>query len=166
MATPTLTHRHSLKKLFKWTQTKERNYPWVLALIAGSSTTLLVYVFEVDISETLPSVLNALVVFGAITSGFVGTSLSVLVSIGPNFKKKLIRSHYIHVFQNYLRSGLLAGFLLAFFSILGMILTEFSGVRLVTIVCTVALVYCFATLFRVFRIMLELFAIPDTHERS
>ncbi len=156
MATAILPKMH----LFKWTLTKERYYPLVCAGIAA----LVCWGFDLDLPPVTPErLLSATVTFGAIASGFVGTSLSILTALGTRVMRKIRKTEYLHVVRGYLGWALASGIILSCVSMGGMWLGVAGWF---TMVWCAVLVFCVACLWRLARTMLFIFSDPDNQPEN
>ena len=150
--------------VFKGTRKRERFYPWVLAVLVGLGTSLLVYVFDFHVTQSmLVRALGSSVIFGSITAGFIGTNLAVLSGMNKKLKTQLAQSKYIYDFRDYFRSALYSGFTLALLGIVGPIAVELGVQKVVAVLWFTVLVFCIVSLYRVYRQMFVVFTDPDTH---
>ena len=103
---------------------------------------------------------GAMVTFGAIASGFVGTSLSILTSLGTPVMSTLRESGYVRTLRNYLGWALSSGIMLSGASLAGM----FQAIAMApwfSIAWCGALVFCVGCLYRLATVMLFVFTDPD-----
>lgn len=133
----------------------ERWWPFALALAAGGAA----WMFELRLPEPAGLLLAATVTLGAITSGFVGTSLSILTSLNAPVMRRIRATPYIEAMRNYLGWGLAAGIVLSCTSLAGMFLAP--AAHWFGAVWCAALALCVGCLWRLARTMLALFAHPD-----
>lgn len=137
----------------------ERWYPLVLAGIASVACCFACWYFELDLVNALPKLLSATVSFGAIVFGFVGTSLSILTSLGTPVMRKIRRTHYLKQLRNYLGWAMASGILLSLISIMGIFLS-LTATWFAAIWCFI-LVFCIACLYRLANVMLSVFSHPE-----
>ena len=150
----------ALRAFERWTSSLsfERHYPWVLALLMGAGSLYSGWVAGAD----LPLLLGATVAFGSIIAGFVGTSLSILTSLGSAVMNRIRATRYIQVVRDYLGQGLGSGILVAFVGMAGLAFTLY-GQAWFTALWVTAVVYCAACLYRLARTMLRIFVDPENH---
>ena len=140
------------------THTWERYYPLIVALIAAVSA----WFFDVAITEDQQLLLSATITFGAIVSGFVGTSLSILTSLGTPVMRQVRKTSYIKHLRHYLGWGLGSGVILACISIVGLLFgSDDFYWNSFTCFWTFALVFCLACLYRLAMMMLRVFSDPE-----
>lgn len=136
----------------------ERYYPLIAALIAAVGA----WFFDVAIKEGSELLLSATITFGAIVSGFVGTSLSILTSLGTPVMHKVRKTSYIKDVRHHLGWGLGSGVILSCISIVGLLfgVDDFQR-NSFTYIWTFGLVFCLACLYRLGMIMLRIFSDPE-----
>ena len=104
--------------MFNWTKSKgfERSYPFMgAALVSGCW-----WWFCVKFPEPADSMLNASLTFGAIITGFLGTSKAILMSLkGTKIFRRLYDSGFINDLSGYLQAAILSS--------LGFCLLSFAG---------------------------------------
>ena len=130
----------------------EKFYPFVVAAGAGAGSCAL----SLDMEPNASQLLTATVTFGAVASGFVGTSLSILISLDTPVMQKIRASRYRQVLQGYLGWALLAGIALALTGIAGFFLDMACAQLFVSVWCFV-LAFCVCCLWRLGRMMLYVF---------
>lgn len=132
----------------------ERLHPWLLALIVGGVAFW--FGWTPDEGQAL---LSATINFGAIVSGFVGTALSILTTLGTQVMQEIRRTAYLKVVRDYLASGLASGIILACVSMAGLAgsLHHFSWFFAVWLG---AVVFCLASLRRLAATILLIFTDP------
>ena len=145
----------ALSRQMRMTLTTERYYPFVLAALAAAAS------WGVDFA--LPAhpeaLLGATVAFGAIASGFVGTSLSILTALGTRVMRRIRQTTYVHILREYLGWALASGLVLSCASIVGLVV-DTPSVWLAIIWCA-TLTFCIACLYRLARVMLFVFSDPE-----
>ena len=117
-----------------------------------------------ELPETPGLLLAGTVTFGAIASGFVGTSLSILTCLGTPVMTRIKKTSYVGLLRSYLGQALLSGVLLSCVSLAGLFWGAESGMFAATWVS--ALVFCIACLYRLSAIMLRVFSDPDNIPES
>ena len=144
----------------KWSLNLEQCYPFV----SGGIASVACWYLEIDLVNAPPQLLSAAVSFGAIVAGFVGTSLSILTSLGTPVMRKIRRTRYLKQLRNYLGWAMASGILLSLISIMGMFLsrtsTWFTSTWFAAIWCFI-LIFCIACLYRLAKVMLLLFSDPE-----
>ena len=130
----------------------EKFYPFVVAGAAGVGSCA----FSMDMQANAPQLLTATVTFGAVASGFVGTSLSILISLDTPVMHKIRASSYRQVLQGYIGWALVAGIVLALTGIVGLFLDMACSQFFVSAWCFV-LAFCVCCLWRLGRMMLYVF---------
>jgi len=103
--------------------------------------------------------LSATVTFGAIVSGFVGTSLAMLTSLGAPVMRRIRRTMYVRILRGYLGWALASGIVLSCTSLTGLFLNTTSA-GFTTAWCA-TLTFCVACLYRLARVMLFVFSDPE-----
>ncbi len=94
----------------------ERLYPLVVAIVAAAISCLLDLRMKVDASPLLV----ATVTFGAVATGFVGTSLSILTSLDTPIMQRIRGTPYLDTLKNYLGWALAAGVALSLTGLTGL----------------------------------------------
>ena len=155
MVTTTIARTPSRQR---WGLSLERFYPAGVAVLAALAS----WVFEIefpanDLSMPL-YLLSSTVAFGAIVSGFVGASLSILTALDTPLMRDLRRTQYRRILRSYLGWALASGIILSCTSILGMWVYQ-SGWFLIFGCAMFA--FCLACLWRLARVMLLIFSDPD-----
>lgn len=130
----------------------DRFYPFGLALAAG----LLSWVWEWAIGEDQALLLSASITFGAIVSGFVGTSLSILTSLSTRVMDRIRGTSYIYDLRSDMGWALFAGMVVCCVSMAGM-LFEFYSSAIYTAFWISAMMLCLACLYRLSKLMLLIF---------
>ena len=130
----------------------EKFYPFGVAVVAATGSCAL----SLDMQPNASQLLTATVTFGAVASGFVGTSLSILISIDTPVMQKIRATPYRQVLQGYLGWALLAGIALALTGIAG-IFFDIARARLFVSVWCFALAFCVCCLWRLGTTMLYVF---------
>lgn len=133
----------------------DRWWPFALALAAGAAA----WTFGLRLPDSPGLLLGATVTFGAITSGFVGTSLSILTSLDAPVVRRIRKTSYIDVLRNYLGWALAAGVVLSCAGLGGLFFAPPAG--WLGTAWWAALALCLGCLWRLARIMLLLFSHPD-----
>ena len=133
----------------------EKYYPQFWALIAA----VLSYLSGLTIAEDQALLLSTTVTFGAIVFGFVGTSLSILTSLGTVVMQRFRETEYLSVMRLYLGYGLGSGVILSCISIV-ILLFKFQG-PVYTALWAAALVFCLTCLYRLGKTMLYVFSDPE-----
>lgn len=127
--------------------------------IAGGIASVACWYFQLDLVNAPRQLLGATVSFGAIVSGFVGTSLSILTGLETPVMLKIRRTHYLKQLREYLGWAMASGILLSLISIMGMFLLLTAN-WFAAIWCFI-LVFCIAWLWLLARVMLLLFSHPE-----
>ena len=135
------------------------NLEWCCPFIAGGIALVACWYFERDLVDAPRQLLGATVSFGAIVSGFVGTSLSILTGLETPVMFKIRRTHYLKQLRNYLGWAMASGILLSLISIMGMFLS-LTATWFAAIWCFI-LVFCIVWLWLLARLMLRLFSDPE-----
>ena len=102
--------------------------------------------------------LGATATFSSVVTGFVGTSLSILIALDSPLMHRVRKTSYVTFLQNYLGWALASGVLLVAVSILGMWTCSSWWYGAVWIG---AGTFCIGCLYRVAKIMLRIFAHKD-----
>lgn len=131
----------------------EKYYPFVLATIAG----ILTWVSGLTIESDQALLLSTSVTFGAIAAGFVGTSLSILTSLGTKVMQRIRETPYVFVVREYLGWGLCSGIMVCCTGIVGLLLKLYALAWFTTLWCSIV-AFCIACLFRLGKIMLKIFS--------
>lgn len=143
--------------IFGWPQrslVREQCYPFALAAVSA----VMCWWIGVDFADVPLHLLSATVTFGAIASGFVGTSLAILTSLDTPIMRKIRRTSYVRVLRRYLGWALASGIVLSCASILGMFLHASSWFAMAW---WGAFTFCIACLYRLARTMLFVFSDPE-----
>ena len=142
-------HRYGqrMKSLFV-----ERLYPFVAAGGTGAASWWL----DLDMEPNSSQLLTATVTFGAIASGFVATSLSILTSLDTPVMQKIRATRYRVILQEYLGWALVAGIALSLTGIGGLFLDVACEPLFVSTWC-LALAFCICCLWRLGTTMLQVF---------
>lgn len=142
----------------RWGLSIERFCPAAIAALAALAS----WVFDIEFPENEFSMplylLSSTVAFGAIVSGFVGASLSILTALDTPLMRDLRRTQYRCILRSYMGWALASGIILSFTSILGMWMYQ-SGWFLIFGCAMFA--FCLACLWRLARFMLFIFSAPD-----
>ena len=133
----------------------ERYYPFGWAAVSA----VMCWWLGLDFADVPSHLLSATVTFGAISSGFVGTSLAILTSLGTPVMRKIRQTPYVRVLRQYLGWALTSGIVLSCVSILGLFLHATSSYF--AMAWWVALTFCIACLFRLAGTMLFVFSDPE-----
>ena len=141
--------------VIRWAEARDRWYPYVGAAIGAIPPFLVGFKFP-DPSAFL---LGSTVTFGAIISGFVGVSLSVVVGLDSSFMRKIWKSRYRHDLRNYIRTALLSGLSLSLIG-LGGLLFSLHATWFVAL-WSALLLFCLLNIFRLAHIMLYLRGASD-----
>ena len=139
----------------RMTLTMERYYP----LAWAAAIALLCWWFDLKLPADPGRLLSATVTFGAIASGFVGTSLSILTGLGTPVMRKIRQSRYVDILRAYMGWALASGLVLSCTSIIGLFLSTTS--LTLTIAWTATLTFCVACLYRLAKVMLFVFSDPE-----
>jgi hypothetical protein len=94
---------------------QERAYPLIFALAIGAGAWLMGFSFPDDKKELLAAVVS----FGAILAGFIGTAQTILMALPQRVLGKLQNSGYMENLSAYLASALLGSLLISAASIAG-----------------------------------------------
>lgn len=132
----------------------ERQYPLLAAAIAGA----IGWCFGMDMPAHPHHALAATVTFGAIVSGFVGTSLSILIALNSPVMKKVRKTSVLASLERYLSRALMSGIVLSCTSLLGMWTAEETWYPVLWLF---VLVFCLMCLVRLARVILGLFLDPE-----
>ena len=144
--------------IFRWPSRSlvwERFYPFAWAAIAA----VMCWRLGFDFADVPVHLLSATVTFGAIVSGFVGTSLAILTSLDTPIMRKIRRTLYVRILRRYLGWALASGIVLSCVNILGMFLHATSS--WFAMAWWAALTFCIACLYRLARTMLFVFSDPE-----
>lgn len=151
MATATLA-----MSAFRWFRSPrwEQLYPLVVAVLAAITWLYL----RIPMPEDCRYMLGATVTFSSVATGFVGTSLSILIALDSPLMHKVRTTPYITYLQTYLGWALASGILLVAVSILGMWIASswWYGAAWIG-----AVAFCIGCLYRLAKIMLRIFAHKD-----
>ena len=151
MATVSLRQMLSLRKSLRL----ERYYPLFFAALAA----IVSFFSEIVITAEGSLLLSASISFGAITSGFVGTTWSILTSLGTIIMQRVRRTGYIKILRLYMGWGLASGVILSCVSMIGL-LFSLQDVLFTSLWCA-STVFCIACLYRLAIIMLYIFSDPE-----
>ena len=132
--------------------TTERLYPFLIAGASGAAS----WCQDLRMEQNAPQLLSTTVTFGAIASGFVGTSLSILTSLETPVMRKIRATPYLGMLRGYLGWALVAGIVLSLTGIVGLFMDIGSNPFFVSVWCT-ALVFCICCLCRLGGMMLKVF---------
>jgi len=139
---------------------QEKYYPQILAFVGGVAACF----FELDMQGAPPMLLGSAITFGAIVSGFVGASLSILTSLGTPIMQQIRKTNYIRTLRSYLGWGLSSGVILSCVSMAGLFFM-FSG-HWFTAIWIAALLLCIACLYRLSQLMLLIFSDRENIPKS
>ena len=89
--------------------TRERRCPFAVAVVAGAAS----YWLGLEMTANASTLLSATETFGAVTSGFVGTSLSILTNLDSPVSQKIRATSYLDILREYLGWTLAAGITLS-----------------------------------------------------
>lgn len=144
----------TLRQVFRFSRTLiwEKYYPQVFAVVAAIAA----WYFDLMVGGEQSLLLTTTVTFGAIVFGFVGTSLSILTSLGTTVMQRIRQTDYIYALRRYLGWGLGSGALLSCVSIIGLLLNP-NEQMFANLWCGV-MVFCLACLYRLARMMLRIFS--------
>ena len=131
--------------------TAENAYPFAL----GAASGLLSWCLRFQIEHNVSQIFVATVTLGAISFGFVGTSLSILTSLDTPIMQRIRATRYRVILKRYLGWALFGGCALSAVGIAGLV---WGGAQETQYVWVATLVFCFCCLWRVARTMLEVFA--------
>ena len=132
---------------------RERFYPFAAALLAAIPP----FVWDWSIGGDQALLLSASITFGAITSGFVGTTLGILTSLSTKVMHRIRKTRYLLVLREYMGWGLFSGIGVCCVSMAGMLLRLTELVWYAALWCA-AVVLCLACLYRLSRLMLQVFS--------
>ena len=132
----------------------ERQYPLLAATLAG----VICWAAGVAMPVDANFVLAATVTFGAIVSGFVGTSLSILIALNSPVMREVRKTKFIGTLERYLSRALMSGIVLSCTSLVGMWTAHEAWYPAVW---SFVLVFCLLCLVRLARIILGLFLDPE-----
>lgn len=144
--------------IFRWPSRSllwEQSYPFAWAAVAA----VMCWWLGFDFADVPVHLLSATVTFGAIVSGFVGTSLAILTSLDTPIMRKIRRTLYVRILRRYLGWALASGIVLSCANILGMFLHATSS--WFAMAWWAALTLCIACLYRLARTMLFVFSDPE-----
>lgn len=133
-------------------QTAERFYPFLLAAASGLAS----WCWDLEMRPNALQLLTATVTFGAVASGFVGTSLSILTSLDTPVMREIRATPYLDILRSYLGWALAAGITLSLTAITGLLLDMACSQAFIAAWCTM-LVFCVCCLWRLGRTMLLVF---------
>lgn len=153
MATAALVE--TVFRQMRMTLTRERYYPLACAAVIA----LLFWWLDLKLPADPGRLLSATVTFGAIASGFVGTSLSILTGLGTPVMRKIRQSRYVAILREYMGWALASGLVLSCTSIIGLFLCTTS--LALTIAWSATLTFCIACLYRLAKVMLLVFSDPE-----
>jgi len=141
---------------FARTLTYERNYPWATALILA----ILFICFVGHVGSEPIRTFAATLVFGAISSGFVGTSLSILIGLDTRFGRRIRKTDYLLRLRGYIGWALASGIFVVIMSITGMVLESDCEIRMLFVKFgwAFAIFFCLTCLYRLARVMLNVFS--------
>lgn len=136
----------------------ESLYPVGCAVVAAAAC----WIFKLEPPKEPSSVfiflLASSVTFGAIVSGFVGTSLLILTALVTPLMKEIRQTSFLNKLGSYLSFALASGIMLSCTSIVGMWLIYYDW--FFSIWCAM-FVFCVACLHRLATIMLLIFRSHD-----
>lgn len=132
----------------------ERQYPLLAAVVAGVAG----WCFGMEMPVHANYALAATVTFGAIVSGFVGTSLSILIALNSPVMQKIRKTKVLVALERYLRRALTSGIVLSCTSLLGMWTAKQTWYPIIWLS---VLVFCLMCLIRLARVILDLFRDPE-----
>ncbi len=135
-------------KSLRW----EKRYPFLVGVCIGVA----IWCLGLDMEPNAPQLLAATVTFGAVVSGFVGTSLSILTSLDTPIMRRIRATSYRTILQAYLGWALIAGIALSLTGIVGLFL-DVSRAPLFAAAWSVVLVFCLCCLWRLGSTMLHVF---------
>ena len=133
--------------------TVEKHYPLAAAIVSSGVSAVL----DLEMKPNGPQLLAATVTFGAIASGFVGTSLSILTSLDTPVMQRIRATAYLGILKDYLCWALVSGIVLSLAGIIGLLLEDSQLPRFVP-VWVLTLAFCLCCLWRLGRTMLQVFA--------
>ena len=136
----------------------EHLYPAGCSVVAATACWMFKLEPPKEPSSVVIFLLASSVTFGAIVSGFVGTSLSILTALVTPLMKEIRRTSYLSKLGSYLGFALASGIILSCTSIVGMWLIYYDW--FFGIWCGV-FVFCVACLYRLATIMLLIFRNHD-----
>ena len=146
----------------KWELNLERFYPVGFAAAAAVACWWLNIKLPSEPSSIF--LFGSTVAFGAIVSGFVGTSLSILTALATPLMQNLRKTRkYILILRRNLGSALASGIMLSCASIAGLWLHQYE---LFLSVWCFMFAFCLACLFRLARNMLFIFSDPSNSPQS
>ncbi len=131
----------------------EKQYPFLVAGCVGGAILWL----DLDMEPNAPQLLAATVTFGAVVSGFVGTSLAILTSLDTPIMRRIRATEYRGILKSYLGWALCAGIVLSLTGIFGLFV-DASRVPLFVSTWSLVLAFCVCCLWRLGRTMLEVFS--------
>lgn len=131
----------------------EKFYPFVVGLLVGAPP----LVWDWCIGSDQQLLLSATITFGAITSGFVGTSLAILTSLDTGVMQRIRRTRYVRVLRGYMGWGLFSGIFVCCVSMAGLLWQLTEQVWFTAVWCA-AIVFCLACLYRLSKLMLQIFS--------
>lgn len=139
----------------------ERLYPFLFAFIAVPIS----WYFDFSIKKDQDLLLSSSITFGAIVYGFVGTSLSILTSLGTKVMSKIRETNYLFTLKEYLGWGLLSGMIVCCVSMFGLLKNAYECLFF-TSIWFGAIVLCLACLFRLSNLMLQIFSHRENRPRE
>lgn len=126
------------------------------SLAVASIAALSSWAVGLDLGSNQSALLCAAVTFGAITSGFVMTSVSLLTSLDtPLIRSIKANRRYFHDLRRYLATSLRSGIVLAGYSIFLLLASKTDGFW--AVVFSFVLALCIGYLWRLSRIVLIMF---------
>ena len=133
--------------------TWERHYPFAVAVCAGAASC-----FQgLEMTANAPALLSATVTFGAVASGFVGTSLSILTSLDTPAMQKVRATSYLDILREYLGWALAAGIALSSTGLAGLFL-DLAPTKWFGSAWCLVLAFCISCLWRLGKMMLLVFS--------
>lgn len=132
----------------------ERIYPYAAATISAFGF----YYFKLDFPKG-QDILSATITIGAIFTGFLATSKSLVISIDTPAMNKLRETSFFPLLIQYLREALYTSLLLGAFGILGFFTDSSCPPKLYGIIWTILIVATFLTFYRVTSAFLDLIKI-------
>ena len=133
----------------------ERTYPALIGVVGAAAS----WCFGWDLTGAPAELLGAAVSFGAIASGFVGTSLAILTSLGTPIMQQVRRTKYVRILRGYMGWALASGVLLSCVSVVGLF-PRVSSVGFTAAWCGVS-AFCIACLYRLAAAILLVFGDPE-----
>ena len=133
--------------------TWERLFPFIVAIVAGAAC----YCLGLEMKANASPLLSATVTFGAVASGFVGTSLSILTSLDTPAMQEIRATTYLVILRKYLGWALAAGIALSVTGLLGLFL-DLSHAPWFGAAWCLVLAFCISCLWRLGKMMLLVFS--------